>query len=396
MTRPAAQRPLGRGFSVLLAANFLQQSQLGAIVLVPPLLAALGADRARVGWLVGVGNASGVAAALTAGLALDRWGRKPVVIAGSVLSAAGLILGAALQRADWLALVMQLLISAGSASLLNGYYVWATDVIPEPRRIEGLCYFGASNLLPLALGYLPFELGSAGQSLRWCFIAASCAVAVSAVIAASALREPPRPERAESLRWRDIAGALISPALRPIWLLVFGFGGILELFATFATLAIADRVPGNPGVFWLCYAVTAAVLRVTGARLPARLGVARTMWLACVAAALAGLTIALAGSPASVAVAGVLGGAAHGYGYPALLTLLVGRAPAQLRGTVVAVLDALWCAVLVVLAPALGVAADWTGSDGVVFELGAAGALVTAVVWLGWERRLGRAPHGPA
>jgi MFS family permease len=387
------QQILGREFLLLLLANFLQQTSLGALLFLPSFLVVLGADRGQVGWLIGIGHGSGVAAALLAGAAIDRWGRKPVALAGSVLTIAGLALTAVLKEPDWVALVQQLLLSAGAAFLLNSYYVWAADIIPEARRTEGLCYFGASSLLPLAMGYLPLALGISGLSLRWFFLAAAVAVAAAALLTAMLLREPARPDLRDQLRWHDIATLLASRSLRPVWLITFGFGGAIELFSAFATLALTGQMHGNPGVFWLLYSLTAVVLRLAGARLPVRLGVRRTMLLACISAALAAALTAVASRPAWAALAGALGGFAHGFGYPALITMLVGRAPSHLRGTAVAVLDALWYVVILVLAPVMGSLADWAGRDAIVFELGGAGTLVIAVVWFAWERRLSAVPR---
>jgi MFS family permease len=378
---------LGREFFLLLSANFLGQISVGATVLLPAFLAALGADRRDVGWLVGLGQGSGAVVGLLAGVASDRHGRRPVVIAGCLLSAVGLALSAVLQRADGLALVQQLLVAAGAACILNGYYVWATDIIPAARRTEGLCYFSASSLLPLALGYLPFELGRSGLALRWFFVAAAALITASALLALVVLREHRARGPGEALRWRDLRAVIASPRLRSVWLLTFGFGGVLELFAAFATLTLAAQVRGNPGVFWLLYSITAVVLRLAGARLPGRLGEHRTILLAWLSAALAAGAIAVADRPAWAAVAGVFAGIAHGYGYPALISLLVGRVPARLRGTGVAALDALWFVVALVLAPAMGALADRAGRDAIIFELGGAGSLVIAVAWIACERR---------
>ena len=387
MDRHAGAKPLlGRELILLLAANFLQQTSFAAVLLVPPFLSALGADRSDLGWLVGIGQGSGAIAAPFAGYAIDRWGRKSAVLVGSALTIAGLLLTATLDRAGWYAVVPQLLASAGGAFVLVGYYVWAVDIIPETRRVEGLCYVGASNLLPVTLGYLPFELGSSGASLRWFFIAAAGAVAASVALTAALLREPPRAEVGDKLRWHDAIALLASPGLRSTWIVTLGFAGILELFATFATVALAHQVPGNPGVFWLLYGATAVVVRVAGARLPGRVGTRWTMVLAWSAAGVAAALIAAADRPAWAAIAGAVGGIAHGYGYPALLTVLVDRAPAHLRGTAMAVLDTLWYVVFLVLAPAMGSLAERAGSDAIIFQVAAVGTWVIAAAWFAWER----------
>ena len=392
MTRPAPRDPGPGGFPVrefllLLSANFLGQISVGAVVLLPAFLAALGTDRRDIGVLIGLGQGGGAIVGLIAGVASDRHGRKPVVVAGSLLSACGLALSAVLEHAGWLALAQQLLVSAGAACILNGYYAWATDIIPAARRTEGLCYFSASSLLPLALGYLPFELGHSGLALRWFFVAAAGLIAASALLVLVALRERRCPEHGEDLSWRDLRAILGSRRLRSLWLLTFGFGGALELFAAFATLTLSAQVRGNPGVFWLLYSVTAVVLRLAGARVPGRLGEHRTILLAWISAGLGAAAIALAVSPAWAALAGVFAGIAHGYGYPALVTLLVSRVPRHLRGTGMAALDALWFVVALVLAPTMGALADRTGRDAIIFEVGSAGTLVIAAAWLVWERR---------
>jgi predicted MFS family arabinose efflux permease len=93
-------------------------------------------------------------------------------------------------------------------------------------------------------------------------------------------------------------------------------------------------------------------------------------------------------------VAALLAGIGHGYCFPVLVSQVVTRTSAGVRGSALAAFTALWAVSELWVTPALGVVADAHG-DGAMFGLTGVVAIGFLAVWLGLEHRYGRAPDSP-
>lgn len=119
-----------------------------------------------------------------AGWLADRWGRKPLLVAGWAIMALRLILVSAIQS-PWLAVANQALDGIGNGLFAVLAAAWVTDRLADPRRageaqvLVGSCLVLGSALGPAAAAFLVGPLGYRGL---FAALAAVGAVATAVVI----------------------------------------------------------------------------------------------------------------------------------------------------------------------------------------------------------------------
>jgi len=381
-----------REFLLLVAGHFLQALGFASLLLLPVYLDHLGATRAEIGALMALSAVGGLATRPVVGWALDTWGRKPTLLAGTavlVIAMVGLVAVRDLGPAIY---VDRLLFGVGGGTLFTGYFTWASDVIPPARRTEGIALFGASGLAPMALNAFAGELELPPAQLPYLFAGLGGVIALSA-LALAALPEPgrARPEAAPpAARVRDLLRALASRPLWPVWGATVLFACLVGVFLTFATVTAAGRGIANPASVWGTYAAGAIGLRLLGARVLDRLGPPNL-----VAPALAlylGALVVLAGAADSGALltAGLLAGLGHGACFPVVVSLVVTRAPERWRGSAMSAFTATWQATELVLPPLFGLLAD-AHDDAVMYAGAVAATLGGLAAWAALERAVGQA-----
>ena len=376
-----------RSFCCLNLAEFLQSLGYASMVLLPLYLGHLDASRAEIGLLMSLANFAGLATRPAVGWALDVWGRKPTLVIGTTLMVGSMAcLGFALTLGP-LIYASRIAFGIGQGILFAGYAALAADVITPQRRTEGLAIFGIFSLLPLALNPVASRWVDDPGHLRFYFPAVSLLVAAS-LLALMFIRGPVAAQGAEKLRLREVAAALASPALRPVWLATALLSAMVMAFATFATVAAEARGLTHPANLWFTYAVGSIVVRIVGGRLPDRIGPGKLVLPCAVIYATACLLLGWAGSPFGFLAAGALAGIGHGFLFPILTSQLVTRTPTNLRGSAIAAFTALFEISFITLAPSLGSVADRFG-DRVMFTTVAIIGVLGALVWARLESRYG-------
>ena len=203
--------------------------------------------------LLGLGPAlfliSSSAAALPAGRAMDRYGRKPVIVAGATLSAFGCLLIALATRTDSTVAVIAgfvLMGAAGAVALL--IRTAAGDMYPPERRARGISYVLFGSVFGAILGPVVFSPLVSGrdialESLTMPWLAGAV---ISLVALTIALFVTPDPKRiAEVLRSheRDVpndpAASLREILARP--------GVVPALLAALASFAVMVSVMNLTG-----------------------------------------------------------------------------------------------------------------------------------------------------
>jgi len=191
----------------------LAMALLGAIL--PLVTARLQLDLGRAGALFAVMNSAMLVSMLALGPAMDRFGERPALLAGSLLTALALWLIAGAGGYAALAAALALL-GVGGGALNGATNTLVADLHPDPRAKNAALnllgvFFGIGALaIPLAIGWLIEALGLA--AILWLAAAASLAPAAGA----AAFRFPP-PGKAE----RASLGETLSLARNPV-VLLFG------------------------------------------------------------------------------------------------------------------------------------------------------------------------------
>ena len=374
-----------RAFTLGFVANFAHSLAFHAYVHLPGHLQALGGDELAVGLLVATMALAAIVARPTVGRAMDRRGRRVVLVVGSVLN---VLASAAYLTVDaigtWL-VVIRVVHGLCEAMLFSVLFTIAADVVPGSRRAEGMAIFGISGMIPLALaGWLGDTL-LRHYDYDALFVATACAAMVG-LLAGLWIPDSRPPTDGSVAGPRSFFRAVTAAPLRPLWLMGFGFAlAVASYFAFLKTYVIA-RGFGSVGQFFMAYSIAAVALRMGLGKLPDRLGYRLTLIPAVIATIVAVVVLAEAQSDSAIIVAGVIGGIGHGYTFPILTALVVTRAPPSERGVALATFTALFDLGLVAGGPLFGVILEFS-SYRAMFWTAAAVASVCVVVFVWWDRR---------
>jgi len=370
-------------FLALSAATLAFFVAAGIMLPVAPQFArtALGADATGVGFSIGSFAIASLVLRPLVGWSADRFGRRPLLIGGAVLTVAAVVFHLAV--ADLVTFVVaRLLLGAGEGFFFVAALSAGSDIAPDERRGEAISFLSLSLYLGIAIGPPIGEaiLRAGSFDLVWM---ASAGVAVLAAGLTLLIPETaavkvsgPRPR-----------APLIHPAgLFPGLVTLLGLWGMAG-FLTFLPLHARDVGLADAGGPLALYALIVVGLRVVGARWPDRFGAAR---LSGAALALSAAGLAVVGLVPTAA--GLIGGTAVfaagvAFTMPALLTLAVSRVPETERGTVVGT-TTLFVDLAFGVAPAvLGLIADRAGY-GPTFLVSAVLAAVASGLLLARRRAL--------
>jgi len=386
---PNQARLFTADFGFIVGAHFLASLGFASMLLLPLYLDYLGASRAEIGGLMAAAAVGGLLTRPLVAWALDGIGRKPTLMVGMVLGAAGLGMVWFVEDTGPTAWAMRLLFGLGEGAMFASFFTFVADIVPIERRTEGIALFGVSGLLPLAVSPVATLVGVDAPDLRW-FLPL-----VGLVVASSTLFLLPLPEtrvvRAKGeLSLKGALRALSTRSLWSAWLGTVLFAGMVSTFMAFATVVAAGRGVDTPTGLWLTYAFGAAGVRVVGARLPDRLGPTNLVAPSLAVYALAFIVVSQAQTDAAFLLVGALAGLGHGYCFPVLTSQVVTRVPDRYRGSGLSLFTALFGASGLAFSPALGALADRYGDD---WMFAAAAVAVTAGIaaWAALEHAAGLA-----
>jgi predicted MFS family arabinose efflux permease len=346
----------------------------------------LGAGNVAIGLVVGAFSLSAFFLRPWVGGLGDRWGRRPLMLVGASLFAVS-VLAYPLASSPAVLAALRLLTGAGEAFFFVGAVTAVFDLAPPERRGEAMSFASLALYMGIGIGPVIGELAIE----RVGFVAAWVLAATAALTAlVMALRVPDtRPGDAageapgSSARHRLVHRAGLLPGLVMLTS-ILGMAG----FLTFVPLYAMDIGMDGSRLVLLVFAGIVVGIRSVGARIPDRLGAARTTRMAL---ALSAAGLALVGtwrSPTGLLAGTVVFAVGIALFTPAVMALAVeGVAPqerASVIGTTSAFLDLAFG-----LGPAsLGFVAAAIGRPGTFL----AGAAVAAVGWVlvVWLRLGGR------
>jgi MFS family permease len=320
----------------------------------------------------------------------DARGRKPVVVAGAVLSAiAGLLLFVPAGVPGLI--ISRLFLGAGEGMVYTAGSAWIVDMAPPDRRgrvigLYGLAIWGGLSLGP-AIGEL--LLSEIDYGAVWAFAAA--APLIGAVIATRIPESyaPPPGSQPEGIGAR-IKALIAKESLWPGFALALTIVGYATL-ASFIVLHLDDRGIGHGAVVFSGFAATVVAMRIFGGWIPDRYGGARSAAAAAAVAACGSALIAVAQTlPAAVAGA-VLMGAGFAIVFPSLALLVVNHVPEERRGAAMGTFTAFFDVGVGLGSPIAGAVATAAGY-GMSFALAAVAALGTIVISLTIGRRIETVP----
>lgn len=358
---PATGPRLASSAFVLLAAATLAFFIAGGLVLpIAPRFAKLALDADALGFGLSIGSFAIASLLLRpiVGWSSDRFGRRPLLIGGSLVTFAALLLHVV--AADLLVFTLaRCALGAGEAFFFVAALAAAADIAPEERRGEAISYLSLSLYLGIAIGPPVAEWIFATGSYAAVWIAAS--IVAGAAVALSLFVPESAPGLTGGRPERSSRPPLIHPAgVLPGIVILLGLWGMAGFF-TYLPLYTPELGMDGAALPLTAYALVVVVLRIVGATWPDRFGAARLSGVALVVSAIGLAVIGTVPTPLGLLLGTLVFACGVAFTMPALLTLTVSRVPATERGTVVGTAT-LFLDLAFGLAPVvLGFVADATG-----------------------------------
>ncbi|HVM31217.1 MAG TPA: MFS transporter [Candidatus Limnocylindrales bacterium] len=339
MNDPAAGRLVTPGFVALAVATLAFFVAAGIVLPVSPTFAAevLGADELGVGIAIASFSITSLLLRPVVGWASDRFGRRPLLLGGALLTVAAL--GLHLLAEDLTVFIAaRSLLGAGEGFFFVASIAAGADMAPEHRRGEAISFLSLSLYLGIAIGP---PIGEAAVGMTGGAYDAAWLIAIGVAVLAVALTwlvpesAPAVLERARSgARGPGARGPLIHPAgLFPGFISLLGLWGMAGFF-TFLPLHARQLGMGGAGVPFVLYALVVVVLRVVGAKWPDRYGATRVSGAALVISALGMAIIGLLPSPEGLIAGTFVFAVGVAFIMPALMSLAVSRVAPTERGSV--------------------------------------------------------------
>ena len=346
-------------FAGIFAVTFCGLLAVGAVLPVLPryVHGPLDGGNVAVGVVVGSYAATGLLLRPIAGRYADRTGRKPTVLAGSLLVALSGFLYLLPFGIPGL-IFARLVLGAGEGTVFTAGSAWIVDLAPPGRRgrvigLYGLAVWGALSVGPL-LGEL--LLHASGYTLVWLF-AGTIPLAGAAI--ASRVPDPYDPAAHVHEHHSLIAREAVRPG-SALALASIGYACV----AAFVVLHLDARGVGHGATAFGAFASMVVLTRLFAGDLPDRVGPARVATAAAMVEAVGLVTIGVAQS-LPVAIAGALAmGAAFSLLYPSLSLIVVERVPEMRRGAALGTFTAFFDAGVGIGAPLAGIAAALTDYEG--------------------------------
>ena len=350
--------------------------------ILPLYLVSFGASSTVIGGVMAVFTITATVMRIPVGLLIDRIGRKPFLIAGVALFAAGNF-GYMWAPSILLMLPFRMLHGIGWSGCTTAVATLAADIAPQKRRGELIGYAAMASSLGGAIGPVAGFALLQRFEFSGVFLGAAALLFVSLILGAF-VREPEHPPRnnRRELKWIDLL--VIPETLLPavaVAFLSFGHGGIL----TFLPIHALKLGLENPGLWFGLYALCLLLSRPVAGPLSDRIS-RRAVIIPGLILNLLGIGIlALASSPAWLMAAAIVAGLGTGAAQPALMTVAVDQTSAQRRGQSMAQYQCFYDLGIGLGSLTLGAFLDLVDQN---FSLMYAATAVVALIglWIYWKR----------
>lgn len=322
---------------------------MGFLIVLPllPFYAKkLGADPTRIGLLVAVFAVAQLATAPLWGRLSDRYGRRPMIITGLVMSAVSYLL---FEQASTVWLLFGSRIFQGIGAGTNGVVqAYLSDTVPAERRSQALGWLTAAASAGVMLGPAVASLAKSYSTIGPGYVAAGLCL-LNAISAWILLPEPRRhrdapPRGASPGATRRAFGEVLRRPSGRIGALIWIYAaGMMAFMAMNGILALYLDVrfgvtEANIGWFYTYVGGVSLLMRslVLGP-IVRRLGEVRLMRIGALTVGAGLLALSLATDIPQLALAAFLTPVGTAFLFPTTTSLVSGRAPDNETGTVLGV-----------------------------------------------------------
>ena len=359
--RPRLVTPL---FLLVMASTFGYFVSIGALVPVLPryVEGPLGGTNQSVGLVIGAFAVTAVLLRPWTGRFSDRRGRRVLVILGAAIAGVS-TLGYIWADSLWLLIVLRLLSGIGEAFFYTGAASVINDLAPDERRGEALSYFSLALFGGMAVGPIAGEalLHASGFDSVWILAAVAAG--------AAALLGIPLPDTRPKVEERTVGRLLHRAAVLPGVVLAANIWGLATFLSFVPLYVFTIGMEGSRGVFAM-HSLLVFAIRMFGARIPDKLGPARSGRAALTLVAIGLVIVGAWAEPIGLYVGIVVYSIGHSLAFPALMTLALNSAPAGERGAVIGTFTAFFDASFGVGAISSGYIAEALGYRGAFISAG--------------------------
>jgi MFS family permease len=334
----APPRLLGGAFAAVFASSLVFFTGGGVILPVAPRFAEgpIGADAIGFGIAIGIWSFASLAVRPLVGWSADRYGRRPLLVIGALLTVFALALHLAATSLP-LFIGARAVLGVAEAAFLVAALAAAGDLAPPGRTGEAISLVSLSLYIGLVVGPVLGEavLGAAGYAGVWIVAGALSVVAAGLAWLVPETRPSAPPADAIDNAGTRRRGRLLHPAgLLPGVIIMCGLWG-MAAFLTFLPLHAAALGLSGAGPALAVFGAVVIAVRLFGAKLPDRVGAVPLTATALGFTAIGSVLIALVGGLPGLLLGSAILGVGVAMTMPAVLTLAISRAPASERGAVV-------------------------------------------------------------
>ncbi len=380
----SGDRLFTRPFVLVSLANFFSGMSFALFLHFSGYLADLGANDTQIGLIYGATAVASIAMRPLVGTAMDRYGRRPVILLGNILNVGFILLYLTVTALGPWVYVVRIGHGVADALLFSALFTYGADVVPASRRTEGIALFGVSGLLPIAVAGVVGDVILAYAGFRELFLAAALSAGLTFLL--SLPLEERKPETTDANRPLGFWSIVRQRNLLPIWWMIGSFSFVLTAYFVFIRRYVDDTGFGSVGLFFAMYSGVAIAERIFLGWLPDRIGQKRVLFPALGALVAGFLVLSGATSWVGVAVAGALCGAGHGFTFPILTAMMVNRAPEGDRGSAMAFFTSLFDVGTLIGGPILGALIDGPGWS-TMFLFSAAFLAIATAIYAWWDAR---------
>ncbi|GIO13128.1 MFS transporter [Cohnella xylanilytica] len=343
---------------------------------MPLYIKSLGGTESQVGLVAGVFTLTAVVFRPIVGGLLDRYGRRPFMIAGLLLFVLSM---GFYPWASAFALLLALRVLHGASWALSTTAVSTsiTDMIPASRRGEGMGWFGMAMTVAMAIGPTVGVWALDGGEYTRLFGIATGLSAVAFLLAMTA-RIPKHPR--SSSRRIVLFERSVLPLTAALFFLSVAYGGITTFLPLFG-----ESIRVNSGTFFLVYALALTLARPVAGKLSDRYGEAVVIVPGLAITVLSLAVLSFSTNLAGVVIAAVLYGIGFGSAQPALQAANLRLAPPDRRGVASASFMTAFDLGIGLGSIVLGWVSQYTGYE-TLFLVCAGSVLVSAAIFVSLVR----------
>ena len=379
----------GRDFWCAYVANTAMMVAVSLLYRYADFVTYLGGTEWNVGLIVGCGMVGSLAMRSFQGFGIDHFGPRSIWLWSMALFVCSVSAHVAVASVDSPAIfLLRILYNVSLAGAFGASITSVSRSLPLARMAEVIGSLGTSGFIAMAVGP---QLGDvlcghepiSRRDLNTMFIVAAALGAVSFLCAEFATRREPQPSRRRKppLVWlvrRYHPGGMLFLAV------VMGVGFVIP--TTFLPTYIKELNIEHTGTFFLVYAATAFLARVSTRRMPHLVGVRPMILIGLAALVLSLLAYMVVQTQWGLALPGIFAGIAHALLFPAVTAQGSASFPNRYRGLGTTVMLSMLDIGTLTGAPLVGRIVDVSKSFGlppyrVTFSALAAAVTLTGVIY---------------